>query len=247
MKKTICFALALCLLFLPVTAQAKTGQGWYFKAKGKDVRPELPQVDGTLAKGIGRDEKVVYLTFDAGYENGNVEKVLNVLKEKGVAGTFFVLEHLAKKHPELCRRMVEEGHLVGNHTANHPNVATLSPEEIKKELKEMEEVWKEATGSDIAPYFRPPEGAWSEASLKEIHALGYRTVFWSLAWADWDNNDQKSPKYAMDKLMGRMHNGAVILLHPTSATNAAILGDLIDELRREGYRFETVDTLWQSA
>ena len=247
MKKTICFVLAFCLLLFCGSAQAKGGQGWYFKAKGKGMRPELPTVNETYAKGIGRDEKVVYLTFDAGYENGNVEKVLNVLKEKDVAGTFFVLEHLVRKNPELCRRMATEGHLVANHTANHPNVTSLSEEELKQELTALETAWREVVGGELAPYFRPPEGAWDNASLEKVYAAGYRTVFWSLAWADWDNNDQKSPAYAMEKLMGRMHNGAVILLHPTGSTNAAILGDLIDQLRAEGYRFETVDTLWQSA
>ena len=244
MKKIISFFLSVIILSASSFATAKSGENWYFSSKGKNERPGLPPLDERLGKGIGKDEKVIYLTFDAGYENGNVAKVVETLKREQVTGAFFVLKHFIEANPELCKEIREGGNLLCNHTASHPNITTLSPEALEKELKELENVCKDVCGKGPDPYFRPPEGAYSDESLETVARLGYHTVFWSLAWADWDNNNQTSPEYAMDKLCSRVHNGAVILLHPTSATNAAILGDFIRQMKSEGYRFGSLEELW---
>ena len=188
-------------------------------------------------------EKVVYLTFDAGYENGNVESVLNTLKDTNTPGAFFVLKHFVSENSALVERMVNEGHLICNHTANHPNLAAASKEKIAAEIKELEAAVEAVTGSGTKPYFRPPEGCFSRELLEHVSALGYKTVFWSIAYADWDNQRQPEPRVALDTLLSRMHNGAVILLHPTSKTNAEILPAFIAALKEQGYRFGTLDEL----
>lgn len=188
-------------------------------------------------------EKVIYLTFDAGYENGNVEKILDVLKEEKVTGAFFVLENLVKRNTDLVKRMNEEGHLVCNHTATHPDMTTKSGKEaFMQELWALEDVCEELE-IKVAPYYRPPEGRFTEDNLKIAAENGYKTIFWSYAYADWDNNAQLSPNEAIDKVLKGTHNGEVILLHPTSATNAEILDDLIKEWKAMGFRFGTLDEL----
>ena len=246
MKKIAPILCAVLLCVTPIHTAAKANN-WYFSSKGKNERPGLPAVDQSLAKGIGPNEKVLYLTFDAGYENGNVEKIVDILKENDVTGAFFVLKHFVEKNPELCKKIHDNHNLVCNHTANHPNITTLSEEALMQEIQSVSDAYKEVTGAAMDPYFRPPEGAWDEASLAVVRKAGYRTVFWSLAWADWDNNNQKSPEYAMEKLTTRVHPGAVILLHPTSQTNVKILGELILRWKAEGYRFGRIDELWQDA
>ena len=246
MKKIISIVLSVMILSVSSFATAKSGENWYFSAKGEGNRPGLPALDEKLGKGIGKDEKVLYLTFDAGYENGNVAKVVDTLQKEKVNGAFFVLKHFVEANPQLCKTICENGNLLCNHTASHPNITKISPEKLEQELKELEKTCKEVCGIEPARYFRPPEGAYSTESLETVARLGYRTVFWSLAWADWDNNNQKSPEYAMEKLCSRVHNGAVILLHPTSATNAAILGDFIREMKSRGYRFGSLEELWSA-
>ena len=188
---------------------------------------------------------MVYLTFDAGYENGNVEKILNTLRDTGTPGAFFILSHFAKANPELVRRMAAEGHLVCNHTASHKNLSHAGKEQIAGELSALEAACEEATGVKVAPYFRPPEGSFSKEMLENVKSLGYKTVFWSFAYADWDNGKQPAPDKALKLVLDNVHNGAVLLLHPTSATNAAILGRLIESLKADGYRFGTLEELCQ--
>ncbi len=245
MKKALSFLFAFILLSVSSFANAAGGQNWYFSSKSQNDRPTLPSVALDSVKGIGPEEKVLYLTFDAGYENGNVEKIVNILKDNEVAGSFFLLRHFVEQNPDLTRAIKENGNLVCNHTATHKNITALSPEAIQSELFSLEEAVMQVTGEKPAPFFRPPEGAWSESALLEVEKLGYKTVFWSLAWADWDNNNQKSPEYAMEKLNSRVHDGAVILLHPTSETNTKILDGFIKAMKDKGYRFETVEALWQ--
>ena len=192
--------------------------------------------------GDGDEEKVVYLTFDAGYENGNVEKVLNTLRETGTPAAFFVLEHFVIQNADLATRMNEEGHLVCNHTATHKNLAAASGEQIAAELARLEEVCAQ-NGVRTAPFFRPPEGSFSEGMLRHVQDLGYKTVFWSFAYADWDNGKQPSEETALRCILDNIHNGAVLLLHPTSATNAAVLPRVIAELKAQGYRFGTLNEL----
>ena len=184
-----------------------------------------------------KGEKVIYLTFDAGYENGNVEKVLDVLKAENVPGAFFILGHIIRKNPSLVKRMADEGHAVCNHTENHKDMTTLTPEEMKANLARLETEYKKCTGREMEKIFRFPEGRFSEQMLACAAELGYKTFFWSLAYADWDNERQPSCETAKRILSENIHDGAIVLLHPTSSTNAEILGDLIREWKTAGYSF----------
>lgn len=189
-------------------------------------------------------EKVIYLTFDVGYENGNVAKILDILKEKEVTGAFFVLEHVVEKNTDLIQRMADEGHLICNHTASHHDMSAVNDKEtFAAELEALENVCKEVAGVEVAKYYRPPEGRFSEQNLIWANELGYKTVLWSYGYMDWDNNAQPSTQASYEKVLSGTHNGEVLLLHPTSATNAAILGDLIDAWKSEGFRFGTLDEL----
>ncbi len=229
---------------------------WYCKKSEGNHQPPLDSLlsfvekDGLSAYYIDKknydfsaEEKVIYLTFDAGYENGNVEKILDIMKAEDVTGAFFILENLVKRNPELVKRMNDEGHLVCNHTATHPDMSKKATKEtFMQELWALEDVCEEA-GIKLAPYYRPPEGRFSENNLKIAAENGYKTIFWSFAYADWDNNAQASPEAAIEKVISGTHNGEVILLHPTSATNAEILDDLIKEWKSMGFRFGTLDEL----
>ena len=190
-------------------------------------------------------EKVLYLTFDAGYENGNTAKILDILKTHDVPAAFFLVGHYVEKNADLVRRMVEEGHIVGNHTMHHKDMSQLSEKDtFSKELTDLETLFQEVTGKELPKYYRPPQGIYSEENLKMAQDLGYKTVFWSLAYADWNNDAQPSKEQAFAKLLPRTHNGAVVLLHSTSATNAAILDELLTHWESEGYRFESLDKLF---
>ena len=189
-------------------------------------------------------DKVIYLTFDAGYENGNVTKILDILKTEKVSGAFFVLSHLIEANTELVKRMADEGHLVCNHTARHRDMTRYhTKEEFAAELDALNTLYKEKIGLEMPKYYRPPEGKFSEENLKFADELGYKTVFWSFAYADWDNAHQMSPAAAEKKILDNIHNGEVMLLHPTSATNVAVLGNVIRQLKAQGYRFGTLDEL----
>ena len=243
---------AVTLLTLP--ALAAGGTGWYCTRAGDHRQPIADPplraveqfggyyIDHAHAEPDAED-KVVYLTFDAGYENGNVAKVLDALQAEGATGAFFILGHVAEKYPELVRRMDAEGHLVCNHTYSHKNLCGASAETIAEELTRLETACRDSAGVEVAKYFRPPEGTFDEAMLTEVQRLGYKTVFWSFAYADWDNAKQPDPAASKQKILDNVHNGAVILLHPTSSTNAAILGDLLRELKAQGYRFGSLDEL----
>ena len=243
-SRILSFLLALALA-VPFSAKAAGTdvKNWYFVSKKDGSRPDLPVLEPTLGTGIGKEEKVLYLTFDAGYENGNVAKAVKILDEKKVPAAFFVLSHTVTAYPDLIRDMRAKGFLVANHTATHKNIARLSPDGVREEITRLEREYEEVTGEKPAPFFRPPEGSYSEASLAVVRDLGYRTVFWSAAYADWDNDRQMEPEKALAKLESLVHDGAVILLHPTSATNAAILGRFIDDMTARGYRFGGLEEL----
>ena len=191
-------------------------------------------------------EKVLYLTFDAGYENGNTAKILDVLKEQQVPAAFFLVGNYIEKNADLVRRMVSEGHTVGNHTMHHYDMSKIADKaSFSKELTELESLYKDTTGQDMPKYYRPPQGTYSEDNLAMAQELGYKTVFWSLAYVDWNNDDQPTREEALSKLLPRTHNGAVVLLHSTSATNAEILQELLTKWKAEGYRFAGVEELFQ--
>ena len=195
------------------------------------------------AHGDNECDKVIYLTFDAGYENGNVERILDVLKKENVPAAFFVLGNLVCKNSNLVKRMFEEGHLVCNHTRNHKNLSSATKSEIADNLSSLERIYTEETGKTMSKYFRFPEGEYSLCALQYLNELGYKSIFWSFAYDDWDNNRQPSKEAAIKKILENTHNGAVILLHPTSKTNAEILPTLISEWRKMGYTFGTLDDL----
>ena len=191
------------------------------------------------------NEKVLYLTFDAGYENGCTAKILDTLKEKQVPAAFFLVGNYIRQSPDLVRRMVAEGHTVGNHTMHHYDMSKLSDKAaFSKELTDLEALYKETVGQELPKYYRPPQGIYSEKNLKMAQELGYQTVFWSLAYVDWNNDAQPTREAAFAKLLPRTHNGAVVLLHSTSKTNAEILGELIDKWKAMGYRFGTLEELF---
>ena len=189
------------------------------------------------------DDKVIYLTFDAGYENGNIEKTLDVLREENVPAAFFILQNLVVKNTDLVKRMVNEGHSVCNHTARHKDMSTFSNEAFLEELHTMEALYREHTGFAMSKYYRPPEGTFSRENLVCANENGYKTIFWSFAYPDWDNNKQMNTEKAKQIILDNIHNGEVMLLHPTSSTNASILQEVIQTLKAEGYRFGTLDEL----
>lgn len=182
------------------------------------------------------ENKVLYLTFDCGYENGYTSKILDILKEKKVNAAFFCTLPQVKENPDLIKRMINEGHIVGNHSVTHPSFAEISSEQMKEEIVGMEKYLKENFNYS-EPYFRFPKGEYTDNALNVVNSLGYTSVFWSLAYADWDLNNQKGEQYAYEKVVSRLHPGAVILLHSVSPDNANALGSIIDEAKRQGYEF----------
>jgi len=246
--------LVICSSILTVTATENKVYSWYCKRNTDHKQPSLDHdlewikdYDGYYIDHAHNDtsrEKVLYLTFDAGYENGNVEKILDVLQEEQVTGAFFILGHLIQSQPELVRRMEQDGHTVCNHTTHHPDMTTIDQYDLfQQELTELEDQYLELTGKPISKYYRPPEGKFDQCSLEFAKRMGYKTIFWSFAYADWDNHRQPSAKAAKAKIMDNLHNGAILLLHPTSETNAMILQAVIQECRSQGYRFGTLDEL----
>lgn len=181
-------------------------------------------------------DKVLYLTFDCGYENGYTEKILDVLKEKNVNAAFFCTLPQVKENPELIRRMIDEGHIVGNHSVTHPSFAEITTEQMTKEIHGMEEYLKENFNYS-EPYFRFPKGEYTDTAIQTVNSLGYSCVFWSLAYADWDLNNQKGEQYAYEKVVSRLHPGAVILLHSVSPDNANALSRIIEEAKNQRYKF----------
>ncbi len=195
-----------------------------------------------------QQDKVLYLTFDAGYENGYTAGILDVLAKHKVPAAFFLTGHYIEKNADLVRRMVEEGHIVGNHTMHHPDMSKIAAKDaFAKELKDLEDLFKEATGKEMPRFYRPPQGVYSEDNLRMAQELGYNTVFWSLAYADWNNDDQPSAEKAFGKLLPRTHNGAVVLLHATSKTNSQILDELLTKWEGLGYRFADLEALFQGS
>lgn len=184
-------------------------------------------------------KKVLYLTFDCGYENGYTAKILDVLKDKGVNAAFFCTLPQVKENPDLIKRMIDEGHIVGNHSVTHPSFAEISPEKMKDEIVTMDSFLR-ANFDYSEPYFRFPKGEYNEVALDLVGSLGYTSVFWSLAYADWDLNSQKGSQYAYETVVSRLHPGAVILLHSVSPDNAEALARIIDKAREEGYTFSSL-------
>uniref|UniRef100_UPI004057C22D polysaccharide deacetylase family protein n=1 Tax=Acetatifactor sp. TaxID=1872090 RepID=UPI004057C22D len=225
------------------------GIGWGLSYGEPETQPsgnvsaEILEQYGAYYMGTD-DEKVIYLTFDCGYENGNTEPILDALKKHGVSATFFVVGHFLETEPELVNRMVEEGHAVGSHTYHHPNVATLPDKQaFQEEMDAVRDKFKEVTGKDLAMYYRPPEGICYSENLLMAKEMGYATIFWSLAYVDWDQDKQPDHESAIEKLTTRIHSGAVVLLHNTSKTNGEILDELLTEWEEMGYIVKPLSSL----
>ena len=214
---------------------------------GNATAAELAKYDAWYMGDTGK--KTIYLTFDGGYENGYTGEILDTLKKHQVPAAFFLVGTYIRDNPELVKRMVQEGHIVGNHSMSHMDMSRVSDlATFEKELAQVEEIYKSTIGDvaktvEMPKYYRPPEGKFSATNLEMAKKLGYKTVFWSLAYVDWNVDNQPTREEALQTLLPRTHNGAVILLHSTSKTNAKVLGELIERWKAEGYRFGTLDEL----
>lgn len=244
---------------LEAAAEVKTPpEGWEFKLASEDWGLSYGE-SGTQPVGnaspedlawydayfMGDDsEKVLYLTFDCGYENGNTEPILDALKKHDAKGTFFVVGHFLETAPEMVKRMVEEGHAVGNHTYHHLDMPTISEmEKFQEEMDGVAELFEEITGEKLSPYYRPPQGKCNENNLKMAQELGYCTIFWSLAHVDWNQDNQPGHDESIQKLTSRVHPGAIVLLHNTSKTNGEILDELLTKWEEMGYSFRPLSEL----
>lgn len=223
---------------------------WYFKHVGNGKVPAPPpETSGILSKYDcfytgDITNKTIYLTFDEGYENGYTAPILDILKKHNVKAAFFVVKPYITSNRDLVKRMVEEGHLVCNHSARHPSMPSIqNKDKFIKELSDVENAFEEATGKKMPGYFRPPMGKYSELSLHYTKEYGYKTIFWSFAYKDWEKNNQPSPEFARKRILERTHNGAIILLHAVSKTNAEVLDSIISEWLRQGYTLKSLDEL----
>lgn len=233
--------------FVTVSASADGSWGLSFQQEGK---PPVANASAEYLKQFNAhyaadtQEKVIYLTFDAGYENGNTEAILDALKKHNAPACFFLVGNYLETSPDLVKRMVSEGHTVGNHTFHHPDMSKISTKEsFSKELGDLETLYQQVTGQTMKKYYRPPQGKYSESNLQMAKDLGYHTFFWSLAYVDWYEGKQPSKEEAFNKLLGRIHPGAVVLLHSTSKTNGEILDELLTKWEDMGYRFASLDEL----
>lgn len=248
-KKNIMIVLAAFLIVnaFPMTAMAKEGN-WGLgygaegqKPSGQDSIEELAKYNAYYVD--PGDEKVIYLTFDAGYENGYTESILDVLKETEVPAAFFMVGTYIKNHPEIIKRMEEEGHIVGNHSMTHPDMTQIGEKMFRKELEDTAAEYMRVTGKEMPKFYRPPQGKYSLSNLQQASDMGYTTVFWSLAYVDWNVDSQPTKEQAFSKLLPRLHPGTILLLHSTSQTNADILKELITKYREMGYEFKSLHDL----
>ncbi|KOR24091.1 delta-lactam-biosynthetic de-N-acetylase [Clostridium sporogenes] len=225
---------------------------WFFKPSKNNEPATIPEdMENDLNKYSGyflgdTSKKHLYLTFDEGYENGYTDKILDVLKANNIKAAFFVTAPYVKQNKDLIKRMVDEGHLVCNHSDHHPSMASAAlkgKESFEKEFTVVEDLYKDITNKDMPKFFRPPMGKYSELSLKYTEDLGYKSIFWSFAYLDWDRNKQPSPEQGKEKILNGVHNGSIILLHAVSKTNAEILDPVLKELKNDGYEFKTLEDL----
>ena len=209
---------------------------------GNATPDELKKYDTYFMDNSG--EKVIYLTFDCGYENGNTAPILDALKKHNVSATFFVVGHFLETAPDLVKRMVAEGHTVGNHTYHHRDMGAISDKsEFEKEMVDVETLFEEITGQKLMKFYRPPQGKYSVSNLQMAQELGYKTFFWSLAYVDWNVDAQPTKEEAFGKLLKRIHPGAIVLLHSTSKTNGEILDELLTKWEEMGYTFKTLSEI----
>ena len=220
--------------------------GWGIKRNDNHNQPDLGSTNKALIdkyNGIAmgnKEDKSIYLTFDLGYEAGHTAKILDALKEKNVKGTFFITAHYLNTAPELVERMINEGHIVGNHTVNHKSMPELSDGEINSELMKLNQSLYEKFGYEMR-YMRPPKGEFSERTLSITESLGFKTVMWSFAYVDWNEDNQPSQDEALNKILSNLHNGEVMLLHATSKTNSEIMCKIIEGAQNQGFEFKSLE------
>lgn len=210
--------------------------------KGNASKEELEKYNAYF---IGdENNKELYLTFDVGYEAGYTESILDTLKKHNIKAAFFIVGNYFDSNPDTIQRMTDEGHIVANHTLTHPNMSKMSTfEDFKNQIIPNEEKYNKITGKELRKYYRPPQGVYNTQNLQDAKNLGYTTIFWSVAYVDWEQDNQPSHEKAISTLMKRIHNGAIILLHSTSKTNMEILDDFITKCQNLGYEFKTLDEL----
>lgn len=248
MKKILIFVFAALSLFFISTVNA-SGYGWGFKRNDNHETPDIGKyqeiIKDTDSFYIGDpNQKVVYLTFDAGYDNGNIPKILDILQEKQVYATFFLTGDFLVREEGLTKMIDSYGHIIGNHSWSHKHLSTLSKDGIKEEVVKFEDKYKELFGKDTYKFFRPPAGDFNRESLMYLKELGYKTFFWSIAYKDWVNGEKtENPK---EHIMKNIHNGAIILLHSVSDANVEHLGEIIDSIRAEGYEIKNLDAIKSS-
>jgi len=250
-------AFAVLLAATLAVPAAAAGSGPFHFGFKRSVNGQLPSIDQEGFKELlqkydaifmgDASQKELYLTFDNGYENGYTARILDTLKEKKVPATFFVTGHYVKTQEDLLKRMAAEGHIIGNHSWNHPDVTTISAEKLTEELERVKKEVARITGQQEMKYLRTPRGIFDERSLAVSKQLGYTNVFWSLAYMDWDVKSQRGAQYAFDKVTAQLHPGAVILLHSISKDNTEALGRIIDEARSRGYEFKSLDKMQKKA
>lgn len=228
--------------------EAAGGYGWGYKKNNDHEVPDIGKYQDMLEKygayyADFSGEKNIYLTFDNGYEEGYTDDVLDVLKEADVPATFFVTGHYVKSEPDLIKRIVDEGHIIGNHSYHHPDFTIITKEAIQTELEDLEKEVAAVSEQTELKYLRPPKGIFNEQTLQWANELGYIHIFWSLAFIDWNTDGQKGWEYAYEQIMQQIHPGAIILMHTVSSDNAEALEKLIDDLQEQGYRFKSLDDL----
>lgn len=237
-------ALVMFTIFFTTTLIKAEASGWGFRRNGEHLVPEIGKyqeiLKGTNSYYVGSDPSSIYLTFDAGYDNGNLSGILDTLKEKEVKATFFVTGDFVKRFPELTLRLVQEGHAVANHSYSHKRMTSLSKDDLESDIKKLEDAFYNLTNTTMPAYFRPPEGDFDRRSLEYLTQMGYKTVFWSIAYKDWDTNNQKGADSCVKTIMDNLHDGAIILMHSVSSSNNEALPRVIDAIHEKGYTFKTV-------
>ncbi len=240
MRKRGILIVFMAFLLLVSLAPSVDASGWGFKKNDDHTTPEIgsyqKMIEDTNSYYIGdATKKKVYLTFDAGYDNGNLQTILDTLAIKKVHATFFVTGDFINRFGDLTLEMMLDGHVIANHSYSHRGITSLSKDELKADLERLEHTYEKLTLSTMPKLFRPPEGTFDRTSLLYLKELGYKTVFWSIAFKDWEENKQNGKLYSYNSVVDNLHNGAIILMHTVSSSNAEALGDIIDEIKRQGY------------
>lgn len=244
-KNIILFCLIIILFFQAGNVDA---HGWGFKKSTNESIPDVGEYEDILKDRLAfyadtKTNKAIYLTFDNGYEAGYTKEILKTLQDENVPAAFFVTGHYVEEEPEIIKQMVSDGHIVGNHSYHHPDFTTLNKSEVKRELELVEEAVTAITGENNMKYVRPPRGTFNDKTLKWTEELGYISMFWSLAFKDWETDKQKGSEYAYDQITEHIHPGAIMLLHTVSEDNAKALKKVIQQLKKEGYTFKSLDDL----